>query len=222
MREYSRTGRDGHIILHHNSEMEKLVHNMQSVQEDATKTAPYLELLARHLIKNVYNNIGTKNHRKNIIPIYIMRGGGGIMQIAHNKASSYSLSGLIVPSRLSFDEKPHIVYGDVPLQIDSSTYLLLDFIINTGSTMLACLESLYRKVLDYSHSKHSVYVVSVFSTEKGTSSILGRYPQVEIHTIWDDWEIGDNKRLVNINFDAGDYAFGGKGDERIRWERDNF
>lgn len=152
-----------------------------------------------------------------VAPIYMMR-GAIVMRQPCRRVFTHNPSGLIVlyRSHYNHETKPKAIYGNIPELKKGGIYLLLDLIINSGNSIIESLKIMKEYVPNISTSNR-INIVTVYSTQLGIRAILSQFPEVEIHTFWSEMEIGEDKRLVGVNFDAGDYAFGGGNIKRIHW-----
>jgi uracil phosphoribosyltransferase len=205
------------IHIHPSEEAERARAEMDENQADVGRTIQYLEKIASFLLEGVKGKISKGYGQSSIVPIYILRGGLTMRQ-PYIEIFDHSPSGLVVPYRASYthESKPSPGYGNFPKIEKNGVYLLLDLIINSGNTIIEVLKMM-ESVLPGCLENNHIGIVSVYSTELGNARILDEFPNIEIHTIWGSVPLDENQRLVGVNFDAGDYAFGGGNLERIHW-----
>jgi len=196
---------------------EQIKHKMQSREDDVADSVACLEDISTILLEHVRDHILVSEPATAIIPIYVMR-GGMIMRAAYKHVFGDSISGLVIPHRLKLINRLHVVYGNIPIVNGNKVYFLLDIVIATGSTMLTCLESITNNFKAAVTREIRMMLISPFATTAGILAIRDRFPDVQIHTIWFNEETNVNTGMTGINFDAGDYAFGGASGQRIQWE----
>lgn len=205
------------LKVYPDEQAEQLKTEMDIHQHDVQRTVDYLEDISFLLLKHVKAQLDSVAHQIDVAPIYVMR-GGIIMRQPCRRIFTNNPSGLIVLYRSHYDHetKPKAIYGNIPEFNKGGIYLLLDLIINSGSSMIESLKIMKQYVPDIS-SCNRINIVTVYSTQLGIRAILSQFPEVEIHTLWSEMEIGKDKRLIGVNFDAGDYAFGSGSIKRIHW-----
>jgi uracil phosphoribosyltransferase len=163
--------------------------------------------LIKLLLNRVRSAVG-----ENLIPVFVMR-GGMMMWTPYHEIFPPGPAGLVVPFRdhYSHDQQPHIAYGNVP-RSESSAYLILDPIVNSGNTAVAVIRAMQK----IANPRCRIILAAVYCTQAGVDAIHSQDANVEIYALWDNMTVGPDMRLVGVRFDAGDCAFGGS-DDRFHW-----
>lgn len=206
------------LVVHPDKYADQIKHQMLAERDNVSQAVSHLENISFILCRHVRDYIWEPTGSRDIIPVFVMR-GGLIMRPALERAFFKMSAGLVVPYRNSSMKQPIIVYGDVPVSSGDALYLMLDLLIATGSTMLAALESVYMSIRPIVVGDMQIIVVSPFAAFVGIQAILKRFPEVVIHTIWHQEKVDSNNRMVGPGFDIGDYALGGADVQRIQWAR---
>ncbi|WP_145203501.1 hypothetical protein [Planctomycetes bacterium Poly30] len=139
------------------------------------------------------------------VPVLALRGG-----LLGFRAASIVYArpiGLVAPHKIG----TNIItsYGDIP---DSSCYLLIDTIANTGKTILGCLSAMRDN-----SERSAIRVAFLFGTQDACDEISASGMSEEVHAGWTDYERGVDHRLIGIDYDAGDYAMLDTSGHRISW-----
>ncbi|HCT81530.1 MAG TPA: hypothetical protein DGG94_12680 [Micromonosporaceae bacterium] len=193
----------------HADEASRFLHAELQQHPTLAQITANMQVLSQTLLCMIRRHLG-----EDVTPVLVMR-GGILMWNAMSVCFPASPAGVIVPARVGhIRSAPRIVYGNVPGVRTGTTYLLLDPIINSGSTIVSTLQAIRRHVGITDH----IAVAAIYSTSLGSAAIHAEDPDVHIYTMWADMKCGPDLRLTGVDFDGGDAAFGG-GTRRHQWAR---
>ncbi len=210
-----RSNRAGEPRVYKDAEAERLKAEMLLEQENVSKTVDRLEAISGILLFHVRTSPSNRTAGE-LVPIFILRSGLSLLR-PYKAVFPSSPLGILMPSRSERTANPEICYGDIPRKPSHGRYLLLDLIIDSGATVRVALQALKDRAGEGFDSANAPLVVAPFSSESGNRAILSAFPEVEIHTLWGNM-VSRNNKLVDLKFDAGDYALGGGSGNRIKWE----
>lgn len=99
---------------------------------------------------------------------------------------------------------PHIYYESFPKISKNDTIFILDPMIATGGSTIACLKKLQALKATLSN----IFVISLISAKPGIQSVKNVYPDVSIYSIKVDPSLNDKKFILPGLGDFGDRFFG--------------
>ena len=196
------------VVVYPDEAMKRLWSKLQHAQPNVERTSTVLNEICDLLLQHVWAHLGNTTVLPNITPIYLLRGGLFFLS-AFQRTGIHTAYGVIVPHRLTSVSWPMVIYADLPAGRANSVYLLMDLIVNTGATILESLRTILSMLDRIGSEGEGIQVVSPFMTPKAINRILGEFPGVVLHAFWNNMVIGEDGRLVGLNFDSGDYACGG-------------
>ncbi|MGD2169435.1 MAG: uracil phosphoribosyltransferase [Chlamydiota bacterium] len=99
---------------------------------------------------------------------------------------------------------PHIYYENFPTISKNDTIFVLDPMIATGGSTIACL----KKLEAYKATLSNIFVVSLISSKPGVTLIKKTYPDVSLYSVSVDPSLNDKKFILPGLGDFGDRFFG--------------
>jgi uracil phosphoribosyltransferase len=174
---------------------------LRSTDSPATATTLLLQigmilLLAMGRSDSLSNNRASR-------PVFVLRGGLSLWTAARELADVRP-SGLLVPLRTQHAQQPRVAYGCVPAR-DGNRYLLLDMLIASGTTMMACADALAAHT---GADDAELAFAAPFVARLGREAIFEKFPQAQVHCIWHNEDIDADGRMVGPGFDVGDFVLG--------------
>ena len=133
--------------------------------------------------------------------VSIMRSGNGMLDALLEFFPNCS-AGHIGIYRDKFTQTTVEYYFKIPENSKGKLILVLDPLLATGDTMIACLDRLKQ------FNVGRIKVINILAYEKGAHRVLHFHPDVEIFTAVSDTEIDKNGYLIPGVGDAGDRLFG--------------
>lgn len=134
--------------------------------------------------------------------VLVLRGGLLLWPAVRRRVPA-GVSGIIVPKRdARHGDPPAVVYASVTVS-DASEYVLLDTLIASGATMLACAAELRR----HTGTAH-ISFAAPFAAGVGWRRLLDAYPTARVYCVWHDERIDGDGRMVGPGFDVGAFALG--------------
>lgn len=196
------------VIVYQDGALEHLWSKLQHAQPNVEQTNSVLNEICDLLLQHVRAHLGSATFLHATTPIYVLRGGLFFLS-AFQRAGMHTVYGLIVPYRSTLASRPMVIYADLPVGRSDGVYLLMDLIVNTGATIIESLQTVCSALGRTGSKGEGIHVMSPFMTAKAINRILGEFPCAVLHTFWNNMVIGEDGRLLGLNFDGGDYACGG-------------
>jgi Uracil phosphoribosyltransferase len=185
---------------------------MQSQVNDVGAVAAGIDRLALPVFDAIRRAVG------DFIPVVVLR-GGLLMLDACRTTIGCRPWGFVLPSAHGRGGRFTMQRIDVPIAAPGTPHVLVDPIVNTGATVLATLAVLERTGA-VARSPSLLKLACVFLTDRAEQKIRAQHPGLEIFTVWDRMTVEPNGWVTGVGFDAGDYAMGGQGCQRVQWGAD--
>lgn len=128
--------------------------------------------------------------------ISIMRAGNGMLDSILRTWPNSSV-GHVGIYRDKFLSNTVEYYFKVPNGIEDSVVFVLDPIVATGDTAIACMERLYE------FGCKDIRFISVLSSESGAAALMSHYPDIKLYTLSTDDQLTDEGYLTPGIGDVG-------------------
>lgn len=201
------------VVVLYDKEAEILRLRLDEQQGDVENVVSNIEAIAIRFFERVRDCSGL--NVDDLVPVYILRGGLLLRDGFDELFPSRPAGALLMDRRLALGS-PEVKYANVPCPLSSSVYILVDLIMATGATVLAAMSSLYSNVPGFHPRMNRTVIACPFTTQRAISAVGSEFPDAPIYTLWPDMTVDPSGRIVELEFDAGDYAFGGGG-RRLVW-----
>lgn len=182
------------IYNHNDAELDLLRIRHEINQSDIAKTQNIISQISSIFLKKILHS----NDRV-YSPIIILRGGllmyGATLNVFKTPIS------FIYPKK-EYCGKTVEARADLAILDSRSNYLFIDTIMNTGKTANSCIKFLKENT---EVNDSNISFASIFGTDKGLKNIISTN-NIEIHSLWYNYETNSTGLLKGINYDAGNYA----------------
>jgi uracil phosphoribosyltransferase len=205
------------LFVHPSQKMDALKKKLLREVDNISNSRGYMQRICEHLMEIVF--FGNENPQVDLLnsfPLYVMR-GGLLMMPACQRLIPQIPQGILFPHRESSLDEPDIIYADIPLPDGPVTYFLLDPLVATGATALACIRNLTQRFMKIEKEDYRISLIAPFLSDVGSDAIFSEFPNVTIHAIWHKEKVDAAHRMVGPGFDVGDCALGGASSKRLQW-----
>lgn len=134
------------------------------------------------------------------IVVSVMRAGNGMLD-SILEVLPFAGAGHIGIYRDKFIKNTVEYYFKIPDNSKDKKVLMLDPLIATGDTAIACIDRLKN------YEVGDIYFLSILASEKGLKDITDAHPDVKIFTLSIETEMNENGYLIPGLGDAGDRLF---------------
>lgn len=179
------------------------LHIYPSQEADRLKS----RLLEHHetgILDAIGRELFTRMDTAGLVPIFVLRGGLALRD-AYVEAAGFGPAGVIVPWRARHTEDPTVSYASLPV-VPGARYALVDTLIASGRTIIACLQALRVRV-----PGARVDVVAPFLATAGRERVIADAADTHIHCVWHAEDVDGDGRMVGPGFDVGDLVLGWQG-----------
>ncbi len=201
------------VILLQDQEVDVLWSRISGQQKDVETTTLGLKAIAIKFFERVKNRKEVEMHT--LVPVYVLR-GGLLLRDGFDEVFSVRPAGVVLMDRDSALDPPKVRYGNVPRPFVGSVYILIDLIMATGATIVAAMSSLSAKIPQVDSREVKVVIACPFMTRRAIGAVNSRFPGTLMYAFWPNMTVDPEGRIVELEFDAGDYALGGSR-QRIVW-----
>lgn len=140
-----------------------------------------------------------------LVPVFILRGGFMMIE-SFRKYEKNKPMGMVGARRKGMNDVDFYMW-EIPRLCDGESFIILDLIANTGST-LSTLMSKLEVCSNLDVSKASVCVFTIFSSSDSLFRLAREHPSCQIYTIYTGLKRNEKGWLCGVDFDGGDLAFG--------------
>lgn len=179
------------------------LHIYPSQEADRLKS----RLLEHHetgLLGAIGRELFTRMDTADLVPIFVLRGGLALRD-AYVGAAGFGPAGVIVPWRARHTEDPTVSYASLPV-VPGARYALVDTLVASGRTIIACLHALRVRV-----PGARVDVVAPFVATAGRERIIADAADAHLHCVWHAEDVDGDGRMIGPGFDVGDLVLGWNG-----------
>lgn len=134
------------------------------------------------------------------IVVSVMRAGNGMLD-SILEVLPFAGAGHIGIYRDKFIKNTVEYYFKIPNNSKGKTVLLLDPLVATGDTAIACIDRLKN------YEVGEIRFLSLLSSQKGLEDVISAHPDVKIYTLGIDTEMNEKGYIIPGLGDAGDRLF---------------
>jgi uracil phosphoribosyltransferase len=153
-------------------------------------------------------NYKTKINPRDIndyVAISIMRSGNGMVEEIMTICPEINIGKILLQrDENTQDKKPIFFYEKVPKRIENKRILVLDPMLGTGGSVIACISVLKDKGV----KEENIIFLNLICCEDGLKAVFNKFPKVKIITAKVDQKLLPNKYIAPGIGDFGDRFYG--------------
>jgi uracil phosphoribosyltransferase len=153
-------------------------------------------------------NYKTKINPRDIndyVAISIMRSGNGMVEEIMTICPEINIGKILLQrDENTQDKKPIFFYEKVPKRIENKRIFVLDPMLGTGGSVIACISVLKDKGV----KEENIIFLNLISCEDGLNAVFKKFPKVKIITAKIDQKLLPNKYIAPGMGDFGDRFYG--------------